>query len=255
LATVTIWFESTVSPAVATPPVFKMIDPTVPEVTEPVLMMTLPELPVPEPPAPEVILTEPPVALLVPAAPPMIFTAPPFEFDPTPSPPVKDAIPPVPEVVAAPPASTRFLPLFDEEGADGAIVRFVPAAVERVVISGVLPPLRANTPVEPLKVTADPFKANCPEVLPTVTPTEFAVPSESVPEAALMAAEAPRFRVVVEVAAKVAAVVKVVKLPALKVVAVGRERVRLLIVVVPVPDWPILMAVPEPEPIFTVVTP
>ena len=236
LATVTSWLAFKVTPTV--PPVLRKIDPAVPEVTEPVSSETLPDPPEVVPPAPEVRAIDPPVAPVPEAAPPVIETAPPLllAVAPEAAPPVIETNPPVPVVVAAPPFRTRFLPLLVEVGALGAMVRLVPAAVERVVMSGVAPPLRASTPVPPFRVAFEPFKVSCPPVLPIETPVLALVPRDRVPEAGSMLAPAPRLRAVSELAVKVPELVKVVRFDPPKLVAVGRAIAKLLRVRVPVPD-------------------
>ena len=83
-----------------------------------------------------------------------------------------------------------------------------------------------------LRVIVVPFKVIAPEVLPNVTATEFAVPRDSVPDAAFTAAEAPKFKVVVEVIPKVADVVNVAKEEAVSVVVPDNVVVVLVKVVV-----------------------
>jgi hypothetical protein len=72
------------------PPVWNIIAPLVPLVTEPVFIVTLPELPEVEPPAPEVIKIEPPVPV-TPGVPPVMTTNPPLAVVVVPVP----AVPPV----------------------------------------------------------------------------------------------------------------------------------------------------------------
>ena len=178
--------------------------PEVPEAAVPVVTVTAPEGAVPEaPPAPVVIVMLPPVVEAPAAAPPVMLMAPPF-----------------PVVVPAELWRTRFTPFPVEEGTDGMMFRLVPAAVDKVVRSPELvPPFKAKTPVALAKVAFEPLRAIVPEVLPRDRLTLLAVPTDMVPEAAWIAAEAPKFKVVVEVAASVAAVVRVASEEAVIVVA------------------------------------
>jgi len=127
--------------------------PAVPAAALPEAIVSAPELaPLVVPPAPVVIEIPPPTVEAPAAAPPAIVTA-----------------PPAPVVAPAEPLSTKATPALVEEGTAGMRVRVVPAAVERVVMSAVAPPLSANTPVALFKVAFEPLRAIVPAVLPIVT--------------------------------------------------------------------------------------